>query len=161
MKNHCGESVGFQFRNALWFPRWFCLCEVSETLFSPSTVMILLVFLSCLLFFFFRSLRTKGFFSIKGNCCVFELSVPCVYLFHCVIATEFELQPVQSTAASSWYSLNVKHAWITIEKSKAILSAILYHVDISKRYFLVCHLKIAFYFLHELKQRSSDVTGRH
>ena len=48
-----------------------------------------------------------------------------------------------------------------IEKSKAILSAVLYHVDISKRYFLVCHLKIVFYFLHELKQRSSDVTGQH
>ena len=38
-----------------------------------------------------------------------------------------------------------------IEKSKAILSAVQYHVDISKRYFLVCHLKIVFYFLHELK----------
>ena len=24
------------------------------------------------------------------NHCVFELSVPCVYLFHCVIATEFD-----------------------------------------------------------------------
>ena len=44
-----------------------------------------------------------------------------------------------------------------IEKSKAIL----YHTDISKRYFLVCHLKIVFNFLHELKQRNSDVTGRH
>ena len=48
-----------------------------------------------------------------------------------------------------------------IEKSKAILSAVLYHVDISKWYFLVCHLKIVFYFLDELKQRSSDVTGQH
>ena len=29
--------------------------------------------------------------------------------------------------------------------------------------FSVCHLKILFYFLHELRQRSrsSDVTGRH
>ena len=46
-----------------------------------------------------------------------------------------------------------------LEKNKAIL----YHADISKRYFSVCHLKIVFYFLHELKQRSrsSDVTGRH
>ena len=44
-----------------------------------------------------------------------------------------------------------------IEKGKAIL----YHVDISKRYFLVCHLKIVFSFFHELKQKSSDVTGRH
>ena len=26
------------------------------------------------------------------------ISVPCVYSFHCVIATEFELQPVQRTA---------------------------------------------------------------
>ena len=46
-----------------------------------------------------------------------------------------------------------------IEKSKAILSAVLYHVDISKQYFLVCHLKIVFYFLQELKWKSSDVTG--
>ena len=37
----------------------------------------------------------------------------------------------------------------------------LYHADNSKRYFLVCHLKIVFNFLHELKKRSSDVTGRH
>ena len=48
-----------------------------------------------------------------------------------------------------------------IEKSKAILSAVLYHVDISKWYFLVWHLKIVFNFLHELKQRSSDVTEQH
>ena len=48
-----------------------------------------------------------------------------------------------------------------IEKSKAILSAVLHHADISKRYFMVCHLKIVLYFLHELKQRSSDVTGQH
>ena len=33
--------------------------------------------------------------------------------------------------------------------------------DISKRFFFVCQLKIVFYFLHELKQRSSDVTERH
>ena len=33
--------------------------------------------------------------------------------------------------------------------------------DIFKRYFLVFHLKIVFNFLPELKQRSSDVTGRH
>ena len=45
----------------------------------------------------------------------------------------------------------------SFEKSKAIL----YHSYISKRYFLVCHLKIVFNNLHELMQRSSDVTGRH
>ena len=27
MKNHCGESVGFSFKAALWFRHWFCLCE--------------------------------------------------------------------------------------------------------------------------------------
>ena len=32
----------------------------------------------------------NNFFSIKANHCVFELSVPCVCLFHCVIATEFD-----------------------------------------------------------------------
>ena len=39
-----------------------------------------------------------------ANHCVFELSVPCVCLFHCEISTEFdviELQPVQSCTASS------------------------------------------------------------
>ena len=36
----------------------------------------------------------------------------------------------------------------------------MYHVDIS-RHFFVCQLKIRFYFLHESKQRSSDVTGQH
>ena len=55
-------------------------------------------------------------------------------------------------------SLNVKHVNYD-RKNKAIL----YHADISKRYFSVCHLKIVFYFLHELKERSrsSDVNGRH
>ena len=48
-----------------------------------------------------------------------------------------------------------------IEKCKAVLSAVLYHVDILKRHFLVRHLKIMFYFLRELKQRSSDITGWH
>ena len=31
MMNHCGESVGFSFKATLWFPRLFCLCEVSKT----------------------------------------------------------------------------------------------------------------------------------
>ena len=51
---------------------------------------ILLAFLPCFLVFFFIREGPNSFFSNKGNCCVFELSVPCVYLFHCVIATEFE-----------------------------------------------------------------------
>ena len=56
------------------------------------------------------------------------------------------------------YTLNVEHE-LRSKKNKAVL----YHADISKRYFSVCHLKIVFYFLHELKQRSrsSDVLGRH
>ena len=38
------------------------------------------------------SFLSPCFFSslIKANHCVFELSVPCVCLFHCVIATEFD-----------------------------------------------------------------------
>ena len=31
----------------------------------------------------------------------------------------------------------------------------------SGRYFFACQLEIVPYFLHELKQRSSDITGRH
>ena len=37
----------------------------------------------------------------------------------------------------------------------------LYHVDISRRYFCVCKLKIVFYFLHELKQRRRNFTRWH
>ena len=44
---------------------------------------------------------------MKGNCCGFELGVPCVYLFHCMVATKFELQLVQSTDVV--HRLNVKH----------------------------------------------------
>ena len=35
------------------------------------------------------------------------------------------------------------------------------HVHICRRYFYVCQLKIVFYFLQELRQRSSNVTGQH
>ena len=46
---------------------------------SPSSVMILLPFLSC---FLFPLLRTKSsFFSIKGNRCVFDLIVACVFIY--------------------------------------------------------------------------------
>ena len=68
--------------------------------------MILLAFLSCFLVVFFSSLIS--FFSIKVNCCVFELSVSCLYLFHYVIATEFELQPVKRVLHAV-DSLNVKN----------------------------------------------------
>ena len=123
--------------------------------------MILLAFLSCFLVFFFFAKGQYSFFSIKANHCVFELSISCVCLFHCVIATEFDYRIQYNrfrVVLHAVDSLNVKHE-LRSKKSKAIL----YHADISKRYFSVCHLKIVFYFLHELKQRSrsSDVTGRH
>ena len=35
----------------------------------------------------------------------------------------------------------------------------MYHAVISKRYFSVCHLKIVFYFLHELQQSQGEVTS--
>ena len=67
MKNNSGESVGFSFRAALWFPATvILLCETSvidfsETYnstflsFSPSSVMILLSFLSFFSFFFVKN----------------------------------------------------------------------------------------------------------
>ena len=51
--------------------------------------MIVLAFLSYFLVFFFDKDQIASF-QIKANQCVFELSVPCVCLFHCVIATEFD-----------------------------------------------------------------------
>ena len=54
----------------------------------------------------------NNFFSIKANHCVFELSVPCACLFHCVIATEFDYR-IQCNrfrlALHAVDSLNVKH----------------------------------------------------
>ena len=59
--------------------------------FSLSSVMILLAFFLVSLFFFsFIKDQNNSFFSINANHCVFEPSVLCVYLFHCVIATEFD-----------------------------------------------------------------------
>ena len=56
-------------------------------------------------------------------------------------------------------SLNVKQE---LPSKKVKQFCIIPDADNSKRYFLVFHLKIVFFnFLHELKQRSSDVTGRH
>ena len=37
--------------------------------------------------------------------------------------------------------------------------AVLYHADISKRYISVCHLKIVFYFLHQLSKGQRVVTS--
>ena len=78
-----------------------------------------------------------------------------------MIATEFDYRIQYNrfrVVLHAVDSLNVKHE-LRSKKNKAIL----YHADISKQYFSVCHLKIVFYFLHELKQRSrsSDITGQH
>ena len=45
---------------------------------------------------------------------------------------------------------------IAIKNCEAVL-----YLDVSRRYVFVCQLIIVFQFLHELKQRGSDVTGRH
>ena len=53
-------------------------------------------------------------------------------------------------------SLNIKHE---LRSKKVKQFYIMPNADISKRYFLVFHLFLN--FLYELKQRGSDVTGRH
>ena len=68
----------------------FVYAKFSEILlFLPLRVMILLAFLSCLLVFFFVKDQIASF-QLKQIIHVFELSVPCVCLFHYVIATEFD-----------------------------------------------------------------------
>ena len=54
----------------------------------------------------------NNFFSIKANHCVFELSVRCVCLFHCAIATEFDYRIQYNrfrVVLHAVDSLNVKH----------------------------------------------------
>ena len=69
----------------------FVYTKFSEILlFLPLSVIILLAFLSCLLVFFFFVKDQIASFQLKQIIRVFELCVPCVCLFHCVIATEFD-----------------------------------------------------------------------
>ena len=121
MKNHCGESVGFSFRAALWFRRPVIL--FTRGFLRSILLFDLLPFLTVkcndsvsysFLFpcFFLRS-GPNSFFSIKANHCVFELSVSSVYLFHCVIATDFDYR-IQYTdrfrdVLHAVDSLNVNH----------------------------------------------------
>ena len=73
--------------------------------------MILLAFLSCLLVFFFVK-DQNSFLSTKANHCVFELSVPSVCLFHCVIATEIDYRIYYNrfrVVLHTVDSLDVKH----------------------------------------------------
>ena len=69
-------------------------------------------FLSCLLVFFFLHQGPNSFFSVRANHCVFELSVPCVCLFDCVIVTEFDYRIRYNrfeVVLHAVDSLNVKH----------------------------------------------------
>ena len=54
-------------------------------------------------------------------------------------------------------SLNIKHEL----RQKRVKQFCIMWTSPDVKYFLVCQLKIVFYFLHELKQRSSDVTFWH
>ena len=114
----------------------FCEIYNSNFLsFPPSSVMTLLAFHYCFLSSVLRQ-DTNSFYSIKANCCGFELSPVCI---------NFIMWPRSSLIIELWHctllsvttdsfrvlhavdSLNVKHElWF---KSKAIL----YHVDISGR----------------------------
>ena len=95
MKNHCGESVGFSFRAALWFwrpvilfTRSFVRSECYNStflLFLPSSVMILLAFLSCFLVFFF-------FFVIKDQIASFQLKQINVFLTKCSVCVFISLR---------------------------------------------------------------------
>ena len=49
-------------------------------IFAVKSVMILLAFLYSFLVFYFLRQRPNSFFLINKNCCVFELSVPSVFI---------------------------------------------------------------------------------
>ena len=139
MKNHCGESVGFSFRAALWFPQWFCLCEVSETVVMLFELLPIFTvkcddsvsFLSCFLVFL-----------VKDQIASFQLKEILLLCFWtkcsvCVFITLRECNRVWITTASEYCMQLIVWTLNMIEKSK-----------------------IVFYFLQELKRKSSDVTGR-
>ena len=122
--------------------------------------MILLAYLSCFLDFFLLFAKDQiASLQLKQIVVFFKLSVPyiCVFISLCYFNLIIELLPVQSTACMHAVdSLNGKHEL----RSKRV-KQLCRHVDISKRYFLVCQLEIVFYVLHEVKQRSCDVIVQH
>ena len=73
--------------------------------------MILLAFLSCFLVFFFVKDQIVSF-QLKQIIVFLELSVPCLCLFHCVIAIEFDYRIQYNrfrVVLHAVDSLNVKH----------------------------------------------------
>ena len=123
MKNHCGGSVGFSFRATLWF-LWPAILFTRSFLRSMLSFNLLAVFtFKCndsvsfsflsLCFFFFVKGQIASFQLKQNNHCVFELSVPCVCLFHYVIATEFDYRIQYNrflrVVLHAVDSLNVKH----------------------------------------------------
>ena len=125
--------------------------------FPPSSVTILLAFLSCFLVFLFSFIFIKekqiASFLLSKLLCFW--SVSCVYLFHCVTAIVLDYwlatDPDSFRVLHAVERLNVKH------EQRFNSKAILYHVRLYLTVFLwlffVCELKIVFYFLHKLKQR--------
>ena len=128
MKNHCGEAEGFSFGAALWFRRpvilftrsflrsilWFDLLAIFTVKCYDSFSFFFLF--PC---FFFVKDQT-AFSQLKANHCVFELNVPCVCLFHCVIATEFDYRIQYNRFRVILHavdSLNVKHELRSKKKS--------------------------------------------
>ena len=91
----------FSFRAGLWFPQWFCLCKVSETnvklsdstflLFSPSECNDSVCFSFLFPFFFFFFVEDQiASFQLKQIVVFLNWVFRGVYLFHCVIATDFD-----------------------------------------------------------------------
>ena len=132
MKNHCRGSVGFSFRATLWF-LWPAILFTRSFLRSMLSFNLLAVFtfkcndsvsFSFLSPCFFSLLRTKiASFQLKqNNHCVFELSVPCVCLFHYVIATEFDYRIQYNyfrVALHAADSLSIKHE-LRLKKIKQV-----------------------------------------
>ena len=68
-----------------------------------------------------------------------------------MIVTEFDQYNQFRVDLHAVDSLNVNH--------ELRLKTCRHHADISKRYFAICHLKIVFYFLHDLSKGQGVVTS--
>ena len=98
MKNHCGESAGFSFRTALWF------LAASDFVYAKFSEINVICKFDLLAIFTVKCNDSVSLSFLSR--CVFELSVPCVCLFHCVLATEFDYIEF-STTASDFYCMQL------------------------------------------------------
>ena len=143
MKNHWGQSVGFSFRAALWF-RWPVILVTRSFLRSMLEFDLLAIFtVKCNDSVSFSFWSPCFFFFVKDQIAYFQLKQIIVFLnlvFRFIAWLRPSLIIEFSTTGSELYCMQLI-VWTLNMNNDRKNKAVMYHADISKRYFSVCRLK--------------------